>query len=253
MTPSFLVVKVVIISLCKDPATTANNNLYQFQEYAGYLEHYKRELIQDMELKDSVFCTRTAVEKEHHTNASKQPIHRVLKAITGWIQSEHSQATEGAPAGAPTGPRRDPKLTGPTIHSKGKGCATQRSCTTIDSDSDKDDDGLDQSMHLMLDVLTTKFLKMAIDEHGRKTSRSSQSSKARSHDASVRDTCKESSKDNPSCCIFCSGNTHSPSECPERAHVSIALVYYLDFSKSKGFSQEQEGATSIAGPQGKGV
>ncbi|KAK0474347.1 hypothetical protein IW261DRAFT_1422937 [Armillaria novae-zelandiae] len=124
MTPSFLVVKAVIISLCKDPATTANDNLDQFQEYAGYLERYKWELIQDKELKDSVFRARTAVEKEHHTNASKQPIHRVLKAITGWIQSEHSQATDSPPAGAPTGPRRDPKSAGPTTRSKGKGSSS---------------------------------------------------------------------------------------------------------------------------------
>ncbi|KAK0471741.1 hypothetical protein IW261DRAFT_1424838 [Armillaria novae-zelandiae] len=218
MTPSFLVVKAVIISLCKDPATTMNNNLYQFQEYAGYLERYKWELIQDKELKDSVFHTRTAVKKEHHTNVSKQPIHRVLKAITGWIQSERSQATDGPPAGAPTGPHHDPKSAGPTTRSKGKGHATRRSHATINSNSDEDDDGLDQSTCLMLDVLTTKFLKMAVDEHGGETSRSSRSSKARSHNASVGDKRKESSKDDPSCCIFCSGNTHPPSECPERAH-----------------------------------
>ncbi|KAK0459877.1 hypothetical protein IW261DRAFT_1429435 [Armillaria novae-zelandiae] len=32
-----------------------------------------------------------------------------------------------------------------------------------------------------------------------------------------------------------------------------AVKSCLNFSKSKGFSQEQEGATSVAGPQGKGV
>ncbi|KAK0466490.1 hypothetical protein IW261DRAFT_1574648 [Armillaria novae-zelandiae] len=110
MTPSFLVVKAVIISLCKDRGTTANDNLHQFQEYAGYLKCYKRELIQDKELIDSVFHACTAIKKEHHTNASKQPIHKVLKVITGWIQSEHSQVTEGPPAGTPTGPCLDPKL-----------------------------------------------------------------------------------------------------------------------------------------------
>ncbi|KAK0486446.1 hypothetical protein IW261DRAFT_1559853 [Armillaria novae-zelandiae] len=171
MTPSFLVVKAVIISLCKDPATTANDNLDQFQEYAGYLERYKQELIQDKELKDSVFHARTAVKKEHHTNASKQPIHRVLKAITGWIQSEHSQVTNSPPAGAPTGPRRDPKLAGPTTRSKGKGHATQQSCTTIDSDSDEDDDGPDQvAPHSDSDA---ESLKTAVDECSRETSRSS--------------------------------------------------------------------------------
>ncbi|KAK0477660.1 hypothetical protein IW261DRAFT_1565997 [Armillaria novae-zelandiae] len=218
MTPSVLVVKVVIISLCKDPATAVNDNLDQFQEYAGYLECYKWELIQDKELKDSVFRARTAIEKEHHTNASKQPLHRVLKAITGWIQSECSQATDGPPAGAPTGPRRDPKSAGPTTHSKGKGCATRRLCATIDSDSDSDDDGLDQvAPQSDSDV---ESIKMAVDERSGETSRSSKSSKARSHDASVGDKHKESSKDDPSCCIFCSGNTHPPSECPERAHSS---------------------------------
>ncbi|KAK0477665.1 hypothetical protein IW261DRAFT_1420942 [Armillaria novae-zelandiae] len=218
MTPSVLVVKAVIISLCKDPATAANDDLDQFQEYAGYLECYKRELIQDKELKDSVFRARTAVEKEHHTNASKQPLHRVLKAITGWIQSECSQVTDSPPAGAPTGPRRDPKSAGPTTRSKGKGCATWRSRTTINSDSDEDDDGLDQvAPHSDSDV---ESIKMAVNERGGETSRSSKSSKARSHDASVGDKRKESSKDDPSCCVFCSGSTHPPSECPERAHSS---------------------------------
>ncbi|KAK0471780.1 hypothetical protein IW261DRAFT_1424866 [Armillaria novae-zelandiae] len=38
----------------------------------------------------------------------------------------------------------------------------------------------------------------------------------------------------------------------EKTRIRVSgRVFY--FSKSKGFSQEQEGATSIAGPQGKGV
>ncbi|KAK0473623.1 hypothetical protein IW261DRAFT_1569709 [Armillaria novae-zelandiae] len=75
----------------------------------SYLEHYKAELLKDKELKDSVFKAHTGIEREYHANASKQPIHRILKTITGWIQIEHSQGAKGPPAGAPTGPRRDLK------------------------------------------------------------------------------------------------------------------------------------------------
>ncbi|KAK0465785.1 hypothetical protein IW261DRAFT_1574781 [Armillaria novae-zelandiae] len=57
------------MSLCKNPATTGNDNLDQLQEYTGYLDHYKWELSQDKELKDSVFHACTTVEKECHTNA----------------------------------------------------------------------------------------------------------------------------------------------------------------------------------------
>ncbi len=68
-------------------------------------------MAKDKDLKESVFRARTAVEKEYHTNASKQPIHKVLKTITGWVQSERSQVNDGgasAPS-VPTGPRREPK------------------------------------------------------------------------------------------------------------------------------------------------
>ncbi|KAK0459884.1 hypothetical protein IW261DRAFT_1642691 [Armillaria novae-zelandiae] len=132
MIPTFLVIRAVLISLCKDPAITANDHLDQLQEYTSYLEHYKAELLKDKELKDSVFKACTGIKREYHANASKQPIHRVLKTITGWIQIERSQGAEGPPAGAPTGPHRDPKL----IHGKGKAHSTRRSCATIDSESE---------------------------------------------------------------------------------------------------------------------
>ncbi len=37
MIPTFIVVKAVIMSLCKDPATTANDHLDQLQEYTVHL------------------------------------------------------------------------------------------------------------------------------------------------------------------------------------------------------------------------
>ncbi len=42
MIPTFIIVKAVIMSLCKDPATTANDHLDQLQEYTVRLRalHY---------------------------------------------------------------------------------------------------------------------------------------------------------------------------------------------------------------------
>ncbi|KAG7442710.1 uncharacterized protein BT62DRAFT_922425 [Guyanagaster necrorhizus] len=53
MIPTFIVVKAVIMSLCKDPATTVNNHFDQLQEYTicSHLEHYKSELTRDKNLK----------------------------------------------------------------------------------------------------------------------------------------------------------------------------------------------------------
>ncbi|KAK0460865.1 hypothetical protein IW261DRAFT_1428655 [Armillaria novae-zelandiae] len=140
MIPTFLVIKAVLVSLCKDLSITANDHLDQLQEYTSYLEHYKAELLKDKELKDCVFKARTSIEREYHVNASKQPIHRILKTITSWIQIERNQSAEGPPAGAPTGPCRDPK----SIRGKGKARSTRHSHTTIDSDSEDDYDDVDK-------------------------------------------------------------------------------------------------------------
>ncbi len=60
-------------------------------------------MAKDKDLKESVFCACTTVEKEFHTNTSKQPTHKVLKTITGWVQSECSQVNDGG-ASAPSVP-----------------------------------------------------------------------------------------------------------------------------------------------------
>ena len=72
-----------------------------------YLEAHKDELLKDKEFKEIVFKAHSTVEKKFHTNASKQPIHKVLKTITGWVQSERHVVESGPPASAPTGPRRE--------------------------------------------------------------------------------------------------------------------------------------------------
>ncbi|KAK0207387.1 hypothetical protein IW262DRAFT_1469477 [Armillaria fumosa] len=186
------VVKAVIMSLTKDPATTANDHLDQLQEYTGHLEHYKNELIKDKELKESVFRARTAIEKEYQTNVSKQPIHKILKAITGWVQSERSQVTDGPPAGAPTGPRRDSKLAGAVTRSKGKGCSTHRSHATINNDSEDDYYEADKvAAHFDSDA---ESIKMVIDDRGAEFSKPSRSSKAKSHDVSTGEKHKEPTK-----------------------------------------------------------
>ncbi len=85
--------------------------MIDFSHLWSHLEHYKVELAKDKDLKESVFCACTAIEKEFHTNMSKQPIHKVLKTITGWVQSECSQVNDGgasAPS-VPAGPHRESK------------------------------------------------------------------------------------------------------------------------------------------------
>ncbi len=81
MIPTFIVVKAVIMSLCKDLATIVNDHLDQLQEYTvclctafyscywplvlqSHLEHYKGELAKDKDLKESVFHAHTAVEQQ---------------------------------------------------------------------------------------------------------------------------------------------------------------------------------------------
>ncbi len=85
--------------------------MIDFLHLQSHLEHYKVELAKDKDLKESVFRARTAVEKEYHTNTSKQPIHKVLKTITGWVQSKRSQVNDGGASvpSVPTGPHHESK------------------------------------------------------------------------------------------------------------------------------------------------
>ncbi len=115
-----------------------------------YLEAHKDELIKDKEFKEIVFKARSTVEKKFHTNASKQPIHKVLKTITGWVQSEWHVVESGPPASAPTSPHCDVLLSPlsfffnylfgffqtPVTRSKGKARALKRSPAIVDSGSE---------------------------------------------------------------------------------------------------------------------
>ncbi len=67
-----------------------------------YLEAHK-----DKEFKKIIFKAHSTVKKKFHTNTLKQPIHKVLKTITGWVQSEWHIVKLGPPASAPTSPRCD--------------------------------------------------------------------------------------------------------------------------------------------------
>ncbi|SJL00945.1 uncharacterized protein ARMOST_22689 [Armillaria ostoyae] len=218
MIPTFIVVKAVVMSLCKDPATTANDHLDQFQEYTSHLEHYKVELAKDKDLKESVFRARTAVEKEFHTNASKQPIHKVLKTITGWVQSERSQVNDGGASvpAIPTGPRRDSRSTGATTRSKGKGRSTRRSRATIESESDDDYDDPDKVA--ANSDSEAESIKMVIDDETAKVSKPLKFTKIKGNDAAVGEKRKEPSKEEPSGCTHCGVNSHPFADCPEKAH-----------------------------------
>ncbi len=72
-----------------------------------YLKAHKDKLLKDKEFKEFIFNACSTVEKKFHTNTSKQPIHKVLKTITDWVQSEQHVIESGCPASAPTGPRHD--------------------------------------------------------------------------------------------------------------------------------------------------
>ncbi|PBK66586.1 hypothetical protein ARMSODRAFT_1021383 [Armillaria solidipes] len=84
----FVTVKAVITQLCQNLSVTAAENMPQLHKYIKYLKAHKDELIKDKELKKTIFSARHVVKKKYRTDVSKQPIHKVLKTITGWVQSE---------------------------------------------------------------------------------------------------------------------------------------------------------------------
>ncbi|KAG7447314.1 uncharacterized protein BT62DRAFT_919224 [Guyanagaster necrorhizus] len=177
--------------LCKDPATTVNDHFDQLQEYTSHLEHYKSELTKDKDLKELIFHACTAIEKEFHTNTSKQPIHKVLKTITGWVQSERGQLADGGPGAPsiPTGPCHDPKSAGVIARNKGKGRAIRRSRVTVDTESDDDEDDPDKVV--VYSDSDTESIKMVIDEEASRAGRFLKFSKTRSSDVVTGDKCKE--------------------------------------------------------------
>ncbi|SJL01308.1 uncharacterized protein ARMOST_04628 [Armillaria ostoyae] len=206
------------MSLSKDLATTANDHLDQLQEYTPYLEHYKVELAKDKDLKESVFHTCTAVEKEFHTNASKQPIHKMLKTITGWVQSERSQVNDGGASvpSIPTGLHHDSRSTGATPHSKGKGHSTCCSCATIKSESDGDYD--DQDKVAANSDSEAESIKMVINNKTAKASKPLKFTKTKCNEAAISEKCKEPSKEESSGCTHCDVNSHLFADCFEKAH-----------------------------------
>ncbi|PBK58519.1 hypothetical protein ARMSODRAFT_983775 [Armillaria solidipes] len=126
----FVAVKAVITQLCQNLSVTAADNMPQLHEYMKYLEAHK-----DKELKETIFSAHRTVEKKYRTDASKQPIHKVLKTITGWVQSERHSVEAVPPASAPTGPRRET----PVTRSKGKARALKKSPAIVDSGSESED------------------------------------------------------------------------------------------------------------------
>ncbi|KAG7443284.1 uncharacterized protein BT62DRAFT_922064 [Guyanagaster necrorhizus] len=220
MIPTFIVVKAVIMSLCKDPATTVNDHFDQLQEYTSHLEHYKSKLTRDKDLKELVFHTHTAIEKEFHTNASKQPNHKVLKTIMRWVQNDGP----GAPS-LPTGPYYDPKLARVIACNKGKDCAIHHSCVTVDTESDDDKDDPDKiaSSQSLLDYLRSNLLKMVIDEEASRAGWFLKFFKARPSNVVTENKHKESYKvrvfKEPSFCVHSGANSHSFADCSNKSQV----------------------------------
>ncbi|KAG7443798.1 uncharacterized protein BT62DRAFT_921728 [Guyanagaster necrorhizus] len=161
------------MSLCKDPATTS------------HLEHYKSELTRDKDLKESVFHACTAIEKEFHTNASKQSIYKVLKTITGWVQSEQGQLADARVIAC----------------NKGKGCTICHSHVTIDTESDDDEDDPDKvAVHSDSD---TESIKMVIDEEASRAGWFLKFFKAKSSNVVTEDKHKEPYKIRVFACYQC--------------------------------------------------
>ncbi|KAG7446090.1 uncharacterized protein BT62DRAFT_920131 [Guyanagaster necrorhizus] len=131
------------MSLCKDPTTTS------------HLEHYKSKLTKDKNLKELVFHACTAIEKEFHTNASKQPIHKARVIM----------------------------------HNKDKGCAIHCSYATIDTKSDDDENDPDKIM--VYSDFNTESIKMVIDEETFRAEKSLKFFKTRSSNVITRDKHKE--------------------------------------------------------------
>ncbi|SJL13050.1 uncharacterized protein ARMOST_16487 [Armillaria ostoyae] len=190
-------------------------------------EAHKDELIKDKELKETIFSARHAVKKKYRTDASKQPIHKVLKTITRWVQSECHSVEVVPPASAPTGPRRETPIT----HNKGKARALKKSPAIVDSGSESEDGEPDKIPQMSLfRTLTDGILKMSIDDDNSKPapSKTAKPSKGKPVDAVAGEKHKESSKDEPSACFHCGGNDHSLLDCTASGTAAVSKRYYKD-------------------------
>ncbi|PBK60835.1 hypothetical protein ARMSODRAFT_981928 [Armillaria solidipes] len=236
----FVAVKAVITQLCQNLSVTAADNMPQLHEYTKYLEAHKDELIKDKELKETIFSARRTVEKKYHTDASKQPIHKVLKTITGWVQSERHSVEAVPPASAPTGPRRET----PVTRSKGKARALKKSPAIVDSGSESEDgepdkvanpsDSESDSVKIpqmsLFRALTDGILKMSIDDDNSKLAppKAAKPSKGKPADAVTGEKRKESCKDEPSACFHCGGNDHALLDCTASGAAAVSKRYYKD-------------------------
>ncbi|SJL19057.1 uncharacterized protein ARMOST_22664 [Armillaria ostoyae] len=230
----FVAVKAVITQLCQNLSVTAADNMPQLHEYTKYLEAHKDELIKDKELKETIFSARRAVEKKYRTDASKQPIHKVLKTITGWVQSERHSVEAVPPASAPTGPH-------PHYSQQGKARALKKSPAIVDSGSESEDGEPDKvadpsdsesdsvkvrfflldSSDVSLPRLTDGILKIG-------SFQDCEAFQGQASDAVAGEKRKESSKDEPSACFHCGGNDHSLLDCTASGAAAVSKRYYKD-------------------------
>ncbi|SJL00938.1 uncharacterized protein ARMOST_04254 [Armillaria ostoyae] len=223
----FVAVKAVITQLCQNLSVTTADNMPQLHEYTKYLEAHRDELIKDKELKETIFSARRAVEKKYRTDASKQPIHKVLKTITGWVQSERHSVDAVPPASAPTGPRRKTPIT----RSKGKAHALKKSPAIVDSSSESENGEPDKIPQMSLfRALTDGILKMSIDDDNSKLAppKAAKPSKGKPADAVAGEKRKESCKDEPSACFHCGGNDHALLDCTASGAAAVSKRYYKD-------------------------
>ncbi|SJL18321.1 uncharacterized protein ARMOST_21907 [Armillaria ostoyae] len=238
----FIAVKAVITQLCQNLSVTAADNMPQLHEYPKYLKAHKDELIKDKELKETIFSARRAVEKKYRTDVSKQPIHKVLKTITGWVQSERHSVEVVPPASAPTGPRRETSIT----RSKGKARALKKSPAIVDSGSESEDGEPDKIPQMSLFcALTDSILKVSINDDNLKLapSKTAKPSKGKPVDAVAGEKRKESSKDEPSACFHCGGNDHSLLDCTASGAAAISKRYYKDSDPHEYYSSHTRGGS----------
>ncbi|SJL11272.1 uncharacterized protein ARMOST_14675 [Armillaria ostoyae] len=219
----FITVKAVITQLCQNLSITTADNMSQLHKYIKYLKAHK-----DKEFKETIFSACHTVEKKYCTDTLKQPIYKVWKTITGWVQLE-CQAVEAAPAAAaaPSGPCHKTPIT----HSKGKACALKKSPAIIDSGFESDDGKPDKIPQMSLfHTLTDSILKMLIDDDNSKLAppKAVKPSKGKLVNAVTGEKHKESSKDDLSACFHCRGNDHSLLDCTTSGDAAISKCYYKD-------------------------
>ncbi|SJL18607.1 uncharacterized protein ARMOST_22204 [Armillaria ostoyae] len=237
----FVAVKAVITQLCQNLSVTAADNMLQLHEYTKYLEAHKDELIKDKELKETIFSARHTVEKKYRADASKQPIHKVLKTITRWVQSERHSVKAVPPASAPTGPCREiflflwfigtvliSSLQTPVTRSKGKARALKKSPAIVNSGSESEDGEPDK----VADPSDSESdsVKMSIDDDNSKLAppKAAKPSKGKPADAVAGEKRKESCKDEPSACFHCGGNDHALLDCTASGTAAVSKCYYKD-------------------------